>query len=123
MLATSVVFGAGFLLCAFIALAFNSDPTKPLLLVSGAFGAVLLFLWLLRPKSQNRFLEGGGFWLWGGRKEDNALNYTPRLIKPRPEDGYGTNKPPTLEELREMRETSANAWVPSNDGRKRRRRR
>ena len=113
LLATCYVFASGALVCSFIALAFSNDPAVPLLIVGGSFLLVFILLSLLRDKRGNSWLEGGYYWLLRRRPDECDIHYTPRVIKDQPQQ-YGTNEPPTAEEIREL-SGGLNTWVPSNE--------
>ncbi len=117
-LATCYVFASGALFCSFISLAFSNEPVKPMLIVGGSFLLVFLLLGLLRDKPTNSWLVDGYYWLLRRRPDEDAVSYTPRVIKHRPRE-YGTNEPPTIEEIRDLAD-GPNNWVPSNRPRKRR---
>ena len=105
--------------CAFIALAFDNRPSQPILLVSGATLFVFAVFWLLRDSKENRWLEGGYFWLLRKRPDEDDPPYTPRLRENQGPSEYGTNKPPTVDEVRDLSANSPNNWVPSRTPRKR----
>ena len=103
MLATCYVFASGAAVCAFIALAFSPDPTVPLLLVGGVFLLVFCLLEQLRDRQGNSWLQDGYHWLLHRRPDEDVVRYKPRVIKDRPKE-YGTNEPPTAEQIHELRE-------------------
>lgn len=120
LLATCYVFACGVLVCAFISFAFSHDPRRPLLWGGAISLCGFLLLSLLFRRRENRWLEGGYYWLLG-RRPDESPEYTPRLIKPKIER-FGTNAPPTVEQLRETAEQhSLNTWVPAKTARRRER--
>lgn len=88
-------------------LAFHRTPDVPLYVFGIGGGLVLLTLIAhLRPE-----LPSSGLWLFSRGRSAPDPHYVPRLIKSAP-TAFGTNLPPTIEELRDLKDTARN-WVPS----------
>lgn len=102
-----MVGGVGFLIVGM--LTFPGDLHIPLLGVAGFLTVALLIVWLLRDRPASS-LRDRYRWV-GSRRHREGLAYQPRILKARRR--YGTNAPPTLDEIRELKEGLHN-WVPSN---------
>ena len=90
--------------------AFPRDPGTVWLAAGGGFVIILLLVWVLRDKPQGTQREMFS-WL-SRRKAEQPLDYEPKLRREnRPR--YGTNRPPTVDEIRDLKEGDRN-WVPSN---------
>lgn len=85
----------------------------------GGFLFILLMVWLLRDRPQGSLRENLK-WL-SKRPVEAPLDYQPEVKRPE-RVRYGTNRPPTAEELRDLKEGDRN-WVPSNTPAGQRRRR
>jgi len=113
-LATAFVVVVGAASCAFIVLGVVDQPTGPLLVWGGLFGAIVLLLASLaipRDTQQGK----GWFRLWLASRDKTDPTQVYRIGKKR---GPGTmplgeNEPPTLESVREAAEQGASVrWVP-----------
>lgn len=111
LLASIFVLMGGFLSCAAVIFAFSREPRGPLFILGGSFAGVSLLLWLLRDRpaagQRQRFA-----WVFSRGARPKSLDYQPKLIRSTPHS-YGTNHPPTVEEVRDLKGTPRN-WVPSN---------
>ncbi|REJ88845.1 MAG: hypothetical protein DWQ34_21530 [Planctomycetota bacterium] len=115
LLASTIVLTVGFLGCLVIGvLAYPDQPVVPIVVCGGVLMFLLLFVWMFRDApavtQRDRFR-------WLSRRSDAvpAADYEPRRIDSsdsRPQR-YGTQRPPTPEELRELKDSDRN-WVPSN---------
>ena len=110
-LAVAFAVTTGTVVCGFMILAFAEQPREPFLVLGGIVGGILLFLWgLSSPKekhvSQNRLF----FWLKAQDHVDPAEIYRPRRRRTGTPKA-GSNRPPTLESVREIAETHSR-WVP-----------
>ena len=112
ILATCFVMMLGLVICGFIILAFNKDPTQPLIACAVLFSSSGLLLWLLREKPKNRVLEEECFWFSRKRKCQHEPVYNPVRRKNTPPEQLGTNKPPSVESIRDLAD-GLNTWVPS----------
>lgn len=94
-----------------------SNPNQPAIVwIIGASGllGLLGLVWLLRDRPNSRLRDSFG-WL-SRRTKEQTLDYDPQLIKSGPQK-FGTNLPPSVEEIRELKDTDRN-WVPSNASRR-----
>lgn len=115
LLASTIVLTIGFLACLFIGVvAYPRQPVVPIVISGGLVSFFLLFVWMFRDRpavsQRDRFR-------WLSRKKDAmpGADYEPRRIESadsRPQQ-YGTQRPPTLDEIRELKDSDRN-WVPSN---------
>jgi hypothetical protein len=80
------------------------------LVAIAGFIFTLMMVWLLRDRPTGSLRES---FAWLSRKPAEApLDYEPKAKRPE-RVRYGTNRPPTAEELRDMKDGDRN-WVPSN---------
>src|SRR5712691_2830700 len=113
-LATGFVFLLGILFCGFIVLAFANEPKIPILVLSGVFLTLAVLLWLFREKPRKTIEEHEARWfgIFSKPKITISLKLTrhkkPKIVQ------FGTNQPPTVEGIREIRELTDGMknWVP-----------
>jgi hypothetical protein len=90
--------------------AFPRQPGMVWLIAIGGAILSLLIVWLLRDRPDGSLRDS---FAWLSRKPREAsIDYQPQVKRP-DRVRYGTNRPPTAEELRDMKEGDRN-WVPSN---------
>ncbi len=109
LLATAIVLVGGVVVCVGIMLAAGEVKPVPVALAVGFGVAMGMVLWSLREKPvvQRRSWFA---WVAHGRGRKQRTTYELRILHPRKQ--YGQNRPPTLEELREMQDATR-TWVPS----------
>lgn len=97
----------GLILCTLLWV--ENDLYLALILIGGYFALGMLFVSLINGRSELPSTRHFFF----GRRHRNAppCGYTPRMHRARPAQ-YGTNRPPTVEEIRELADGPRN-WVPS----------
>lgn len=113
-LATGAVFFLGVLFCGFTILAFANEPRKPILVMSGVFVGLAIVLFLLRDKPKTSIEEEEAKWFGIFRKPKAITRYKltrhrkPKIVQ------FGTNEPPTAEQLREIKEVTDGMknWAP-----------
>jgi len=113
-LATGAVCFLGILFSGLIILMFANEPTKPVLIVSGLFLGLAILLYLLREKPKEAIHAQEEKWLGIFRKPKAITLYKltrhrkPKIVQ------FGTNEPPTVEQIREIKEVSDGMknWVP-----------
>lgn len=115
LLASAGVLAMGLLGVMFIVASSFSDPLVPMLVSIAIFiGLFLSFLLSLRSQPG----PGGNIslkaWFKSRRAEPKAPNYSPRRVRTSRGTSTSGNEPPSAEDVRDMKETSANAWVPSS---------
>lgn len=117
MLATVIVIFGGAALCTLIAML---APKRSEWLIGGVITIAILFV---ATVIRMRYSSGGGsslgFWfsLKSNPADDGiAGQYRPRKVKNRADEApSGTQRPITAQEVRDIKDTSANTWVPSRD--------
>jgi hypothetical protein len=88
-------------------LAFRQTPEVPIYVLAIGGGLALLAVGLrMRPD-----LPSDGLWLFSRVRRTAGADYVPQIIKSAPTT-FGTNRPPTVEEIRELKD-SPRTWVPS----------
>lgn len=91
----------------FTGMAFWQHPEVPVLVLAIGGSLALLTLTLrLRPELPSAFLS-----VLARGQRGEALDYSPHIVRP-PTTTFGTNRPPTVDEIRELKDTPRN-WVPS----------
>lgn len=103
-----MIFSVGlFGLAASSMLAFRQTPEVSIYVLAAGGGVALLTLLLrMRPELPSECL-----WLFSRERQTAGADYVPRIIKSAP-TSFGTNRPPTVEEIRELKD-SPRTWVPS----------
>jgi hypothetical protein len=111
LFASTIVVTAGAGLCAFIAMAFSPDLTRPLVIVGAGVIGLALTMWLLLARPVRR--AGNSNLLLAQRAKTGMYleSFRPRVRRPE-QKRYGTNQPPTAESLRQIKEDT-NTWYPS----------
>lgn len=118
MLASVVVIVLGAGVTAFISALATGDQSDWAIGIIVAV-TVLLVTWMIWYRYSRNRSVGLSFWAVFNRnhREDGlAAQYRPRKVKDgRSETSVAVNKPITAEEARDIKENSANAWVPSRN--------
>ena len=106
----TVVYG---LIAAAFALTLASDaPLEHMMYVCVAAMACVAIIWLMRRVAPNASADLQT-WILGNRQEDPLAGYS-AARKGRRVRHYGDQKPPTLEDIRDIKaKANANVWVPS----------
>ena len=110
LLASTAVLAMGFCFCLMLIIIFAEDVRWPLTILCGATALVALMPWLNRRDKTSANSELS-FWARFRKPVEPVINYEPR--KARGRRRTTENQPPSAEELREMRDSSLNTWVPS----------
>lgn len=98
----------------FSGLAYARHPEVPVLVLAiGGAAAMLSLVLRVRPD-----LPSQSLWLFSRGRQLSKPGYVPRIIKTRPCQ-FGTNRPPTVDEIRELKDNPRN-WVPSRSHSQRR---
>jgi hypothetical protein len=111
LFAATVVMTTGLGVCVIIAFLFAPDAWWPLVGIVGGVAALSLTLWLFSDTPLRRAKDSN---LYRVRKElvdEYVQSFRPRH-RPRQVRQVGTNKPPSADDLRQIKEDS-NAWYPS----------
>ncbi|MEW4528879.1 hypothetical protein [Maioricimonas sp. JC845] len=111
LLATTFVILGGAIACTGVVLVFSREPAVPLMIVGGiAVGLGLMaVLFRERPTGGSRSVMS---WVFSRNARPAHVDYRPVIRKPRWQQ-FGTNAPPSPDEIRELKDTDRN-WVPSN---------
>lgn len=113
LLASSLVLLLGFVGIMFILAVSMDDPLWPGLLAAAAFVAV--FCGLIMGLRSDR--SGGlGMWL-KAKTPESSPDYEPRRVRTSTDDVAVGNRPPTADEVRDLKEagkTNPSTWVPSS---------
>jgi len=114
-LATCCVCAMGIALCSAIIVAFSKNPNQSFLCLFGGVAGFWILLWLLNPGTWKRKpAESDVEWLIRSNSLENVMSTGRYKRKPAYRERLGQNRPPTLDEIRELAQTSNNNWVPSN---------
>ena len=109
ILAATLVFLVGGLGVAFIVAAGGGDPLMALVFLGGSEVLLFLLAWLLQRVVR---ISPQEYYGWMFSKVDRADTvYSPRRKAVRPVS-FGTNRPPSVEEVRDLKE-SPRTWVPA----------
>lgn len=99
--------------------AYPSDPWTVWGIGIGGAVLILVLVWLLRDRPENTLRESFG---WLSRREpEPKVDYEPKVIRAE-RVRYGTKRPPTAEEVRDLKDGDRN-WVPANTSAGQRRKR
>lgn len=114
-LATGFVFFLGVLFCGFITLAFSNEPHKPVLIISAVLLGFAIVIFGLREKPTGGENEDQPRWFGWFRKRRETMSFKVARRRRRLKIvQFGTNTPPTAEQIREIKEVSDGMknWVP-----------
>ncbi len=110
MLATAAVLFLGAMGASVIVAAMGSDPTLALVIFGSSIGLLVCLIVLLKNTASTP-VSNSFLWVFS-RQARPEMPYTPSFKTV--EQRYGSNKPPTLEELHELKDDTR-TWVPSNE--------
>lgn len=109
--AASIVIAMGLGACALVAALLGDDLRVPMWLLGGGLSLLLLFQWLML-----RSYDSGEGWIqriyyaWALKhRKKPELDYQVKVI--RPTAAAGSNRPPTVAEIRELKE-NPHTWIP-----------
>lgn len=120
MLATMIVIILGAIMCSWVVLMAGS-VVQDWMIAAIAVGAVALIAIILRYRYGQAQDSRLGFWasVFSNHNDDGlAANYRPRKIKDNQTGTPARQQPISPEELRDIRESSANTWVPAGPARR-----
>ncbi|MCA9063187.1 MAG: hypothetical protein KDA96_09010 [Planctomycetaceae bacterium] len=119
LLATVLITGLAAACCMFIAVVGAGEYAG---LAMGIVAGVCLLLIVLTVVSRLGWMPSSGlsFYLTLKRshREDCAATYEPRKAAEHHDGGQAGNQPISVNEVREIKETSANVWVPAGHQRR-----
>jgi hypothetical protein len=109
LIATAFVLLGGLAACIGITFAFGQARPVPIAIACGSMIGLAAVLWLLRekPEAQRRHWFG---WVFDRHARPARTTYNLKAAPHACE--YGTNRPPTAEEVRELK-SDLKTWVPS----------
>lgn len=111
LFAATIVVTVGAGLCVFMAMAFSPDLVQPLAVIGGGLLGLALMMWLLAARPVRRASNANLLLAQRAKMGDYIESFRPRVRHPE-RQGYGTNRPPTAEHLRQLKEET-NTWYPS----------
>ncbi|WP_437203084.1 hypothetical protein [Planctomicrobium sp. SH664] len=110
LLATIIVLFYGGVATAIVLAAGGSDPVIGLLIFFGLSGVTLVVAYLLQAFGSVPMHPLAWF---KRRKADPLAVYNPEPRQRAPRETYGTNRPPSVEEVRDAKDSPRN-WIPAN---------
>lgn len=113
LLATAIILLIGTAFCIAILLAFGEGKPLPIAVAIGSallFG-MLLWSWRDRPQAEKRGLIA---WMLQRNQQPELASYRLGVIRHKQE--YGRNQPPTVEQLRDLKDPTR-TWVPHQGSR------
>lgn len=115
VLASCVVIFLGGMACLLVVMISSPNPNEPLAYVGGgAFALLFLVWWFNRPVDRERPIMDWLHWKLYGPQTRKKEEFKVKLMKP-PVDDWTPRRPPTVEEIREMKRESLNSWIPSEE--------
>ena len=109
LMATAVILLLGTAFCVAIILAFGEARPLPIAIAVGSAATFALIIWSLRDKPEARKRQWFG---WLARREQDHERKLYRVAAVQRKLEYGKNQPPTLEQLRELKDPTR-TWVPA----------
>jgi hypothetical protein len=113
LFAATVVMTGGLGVCLMITFLFASGSWVPWVAIGCGVVFLCVMLWLLNDSPQRRAKDTN---LYGVRKEqanEYVESFRPRRRGRRGQVDFGTNKPPSADDVRQIKEDS-NVWFPSD---------
>jgi len=111
LFAATVVLTTGAGACAMMAFLFAQNVWQPLVVIGGVIVGVVLLLWIPTERTPRRAQDSGDFIAEKERLDKYVATFRPKHRR-RGGREYGSKQPPTVEDLRQIKEDS-NAWHPS----------
>ena len=118
VLAATIVLSVGTVGGAIFTGVATQDAESVMYCVGGGVAAIFTLLWFSTSRAGGYVSEQLGYLL--ARHQQDSLDYHPEQKRPKSTD-YGTHRPPTVEEVRELKENT-NTWVPAQKSARRERR-
>jgi hypothetical protein len=110
LLATAVVLLGGLSSCIAILLVFAEGRAVPLTIAIGSSIALAILIWAIRERTESRQKQWFAWVFHRGARPARVVYEARKLSPGQQREGNG---PPTLEQLREIKQ-NVNTWVPSN---------
>jgi hypothetical protein len=111
LFAATVVMTGGLGVCLMITFLFASDSWIPWTAIGSGFLFLCLMLWLLSDSPQRRVKDTNLYTVRKEQADEYVESFRPRR-RGRRHAEFGTNKPPSADDLRQLKEDS-NVWYPS----------
>jgi len=109
LLASTLVLFLGAIAAAVVTTASGKSPVVGICIFVAFAAMTPVFLWMLRATPQQTV---GSLYIWlRSRETKPKTDYQPRPV--RAQRTYGTNRPPSTEQLKDLKD-GPNNWVPSN---------
>ena len=109
--ATIIIMLGGFCILMVGTLTTSGNSEVPAIIAVSFVLGSLFILWLLRDRPRSTMRERFS-WIGSKRHREAIPEYQPKIVRERPVR-YGTKQPPTLDEVRDLKDSPTN-WVPSN---------
>lgn len=109
--ATVVITGGGGVCLMIVFASGPADVWRPLAIIGGGICSLGLILWMLMARPIRRARDSNVYLLHRQGLSDYVETFQPHLRR-RSGRHFGTNKPPSADDLRQIKEDS-NAWYPS----------
>lgn len=109
--ATIIIVLGGFGIVVIGTLTSSGSAEVPALIAAAFVLGSLIVLWLMQGRPRSTMRERFS-WIGSKRHRESIPEYQPKIIRERPVR-YGTKRPPTLDEVRDLKDSPTN-WVPSN---------
>jgi hypothetical protein len=109
LIATAFVLLGGAAACLGIIFAFGEAKPVPIAIACGSIVGLAVVLWLLRDKPEAKQRHWFS-WVLARNARPARSSYRPKAA-PQAQQ-FGTNRPPTVEEVRELK-SDLRTWVPS----------
>jgi len=113
LFAATVVMTGGLGVCLMITFLFASDTWIPWAAIGCGFVFVCLTLWLLTDSPQRRAKDTNLYTVRKEQVDEYVESFRPRRRRRRGHVEFGSNKPPSADDLRQIKEDS-NVWFPSD---------
>jgi hypothetical protein len=113
LFAATVVMTGGLGVCLMITFLFASDTWIPWAAIGCGLVFVCLMLWLLTEPPQRRVKDTNLYTVRKEQADEYVESFRPRRRRRRGHVEFGTNKPPSADDLRQIKEDS-NVWFPSD---------
>jgi hypothetical protein len=111
LFAATVVMTVGLGVCLMLTFLFAPDAWWSFALIGGAIAAFSVTLWLFSGPAARPAQTTNFYTVDKEQVDEYAQSLRPRRRR-RPRVEFGTNKPPTIDDLRQIKEDS-NVWFPS----------
>jgi hypothetical protein len=112
LFASTVVMTGGLGVCLSIAFLFASDTWIPWAAIGSGVAFLCLMIWLLTESPLRRAKDSNLYTAQKQQAAEYVESFRPRRRRRQGHVEFGTNKPPSADDLRQIKEDS-NVWYPS----------